>query len=216
MLSNLKSLFGLKDPTFQRFQQQAEEFTLMTPDYAELQAQYAHNVFVYNENQSNGSRFDELKAPRFYRGQGFTESSDFVMYKTLLGLETFPIALEVTEDQRHGLSSLIGDPGQIIGEVYSVRYNSIVSLDNYMLNGVRFTRKRVKVVIPFRIEGTDHFDKKVTEVFMYVGKYDFWKDYLFKNEAKKTFARSERLFATKEDDLGAHYLFDYKLEVASR
>lgn len=216
MLGALKAYFQKTDPLWQRFQQEASRKAMFTPDIEDIQSRYAINVFVYNECQKNGNKSDVLGKQAAYQGLAYTESSDFVLYKKLLGIETYPIALPITEDQKHGWSSLIGDPGQIMGEIYSIRPYDLIQLDNYMLNTVQFQRKRVKVVVPYHANETSPLDTHVVEVFMYVGDYDFWRDQLFDAEAKKAFAKSSRLFCSKEENnketLGAYYTFDCILE----
>lgn len=187
-----------------------------TPDLTELQAQFGHNVFVYNQTKRNDPEHKVFKGPKFYRGLGYTASRDFVMYKKDLGLESFPIVLEITEDQKLGIdNSLLGEPGQIMGEVFSTRWESIVELDQYHLNMVQFNRIRVAVIVPFQLEGTDQWNHKEIPVWMYVGNPEFWNPQLFSSEAKKLFKPSHRLIAEKsykDEELGAFYTFDYKVE----
>lgn len=220
MLKAVANFFSRTDPQWIKYSQEAERKAQFTPDAAELQQQWAVNVFIYNECQMNGPKTNILGDKAIYGGLAYTESSDFVLYKKDLGKETFPFALEVNDDNRMGMSSLIGDPGQIMGEVYSVRPYDLISLDNYMLNTVRFERKRVKVVIPWRPNASEEIEPVIKEVWMYVGKLDFWKDQIYDQEMKKFFKPSPRLFCAKEnnnkDTLGAHYLFDYNLEANSK
>ncbi len=137
------------------------------------------------------------------------------MYKKLLGKETFPLAFKIEDDQKHGLSSLLGDMGQVMGELYSIPPMHVVALDLYMLNTVQFERIPVQVLIPFKPQGQDKFEIHKTEAMMYVGRQDFWNDQLKDAEQRKLFSQSKRLFAVKETDepeLGAYFTFDYNIE----
>jgi uncharacterized protein YdaT len=134
-----------------------------------------------------------------------------------LGKETFPFAMPVSEDQKHGSGTLIGDPGQILGEVYTIRSEAIIDLDEYMLNQVYYERKKVPILIPYKTDNADEFSYHEVEAFMWVGRTEFWGDQLASSDGKKLFAQSHRLFNAKEnkdEPLGAYYLFDYEIEAS--
>lgn len=213
-MRRLSSFFKREDPMWAQFRLEAEKKALLTPDLAELKTFSNVNVFVYNEIQSEQPQ-NELVSMGLYRGIGYTKQSDFVLYKKLLGKETFPFALQITEDQRLGMSSYLGDPGQIMGEVYTIPIPAerIIALDEYMLNTVYFDRKRVTILVPFRTDpASDKFDMNEIEAFMYVGRQEFWNEQITKSDSNVLFAKSQRLFANKEDNIGAYYTFDYKVE----
>lgn len=213
MLSSVTNFFKRTDPDWQRFRQIAERKTLLTPDYHELQQFERIKVFVYNECQKDQPQHAKLGPAVLYGGFGYTEDNSYVLYKKLLGKETFPFAMEIQDNQRHGMSSFLGDPGQVMGELWSIRPADVVELDYYMLNTVYYDRKRVKLLIT-----RSKTDVYKTEAFMYIGRPEFWNDQIFSNEGRDLFARSSRLFATKEnsDTLGAHYVFDYNVEVGKK
>ena len=217
MFNALTRIFTKTDPMWERFRQEADKKAMFTPDLAELKDFEKMRVFVYNELQKDQPK-NSLLSSSEYCGACYTQNSDFVLYKKLLGKETFPIAMEVTKDNRFGISSLIGDPGQVMGETYSVTPETIVELDNYLLNTVEFDRKRIKIVIPYFTEADSACRYIETEAWMWVGRSEFWNDQLFiKDQDGPKFARSERLFVDiKDETLGGHYIFDYKLEATEK
>jgi hypothetical protein len=220
MISAIKNYFHKTDPVWQTFKQEAERKMLFTKDWAELSQYERLKVFVYNEVQRGQIKHNLLGTNPVYGGLCYTESSDYVLYKKMLGKETFPFALEISEDQKHGMSSLIGDPGQIMGEMYSLTPLEIKKLDDYLLNGVYFNRKKVKVLIPYKVDSSkDEFSVCTVEAFMWVGDASFWTDQISSSEAKNLFKRSLRLFAAKdnkEETLGAYYVFDHNVEATEK
>ena len=216
---NFARIFDRTDPMWTKFREEADRKAMFTPDIADIQDQYAHNIFIYNECMRGNPQHNVLGEASLFGGLAYTESSDFVLYTKKLGRETYPFALPITDDHKMGRSSLIGDPGQIMGEVYSIRPDALISLDNYMLNTVQFERKRVKVVRPYHPDEKSALEVHTTEVWMYIGSYEFWKDQINDAEAKKLFIKTPRLFATKDSNnketLGAYYIFDYNFETST-
>jgi gamma-glutamylcyclotransferase (GGCT)/AIG2-like uncharacterized protein YtfP len=204
---------------WKQFRAEAERKAMFTPDIEKVQSQRAHNVFVYNECIRGLPKHTVLGLSAVFNGAAYTEGSDYVLYKKMLGKETYPISFQIRKDQVMGMSSLIGDPGQIMGEIYTIRPEALISLDNYMLNTVQFERKRVKVLRPFHPTAGAELEIHAIEMWMYVGIFDFWQDQMSDPESRKIFKRSIRLFAAKDitdkEPLGAHYCFDYNLETAS-
>lgn len=216
MFQKLNALLTRPNIEWQRHIQEAARKSMFTPDAADIQELSGVNVFVYNETQSGQPKHGLLGPEAVFAGFGYTEGTDFVLYKKLLGKETFPFALKIRPDQILGAdtpapSSFIGDPGQVIGEVYTIRPKQLIELDFYMLNTVQFTRERTKIIIPFSID-TKTVEYKTADVFMYVGKPDFWDDQIASPEGKKLFERSTRIFGVKEDTIGSHYTFDWNIE----
>jgi hypothetical protein len=216
MLQAITNFFTRTDPNWLRFRAEAERRAQFTPDILDIQQLYAVNVFVYNECMASGPKHTTLGPNAKYGGLAYTESSDFVLYKKELGNETFPIAFPVTDEQKIGMSTLIGDPGQVMGEVWSIRPDDLISLDYYMLNTVRFNRKPVNITIPYRADTNSEFEPVTKEVFMYVGDLDHWKDQLLDNEMRKSLVPSKRLFCVKDrnfnETLGSYFVFDYNIE----
>lgn len=212
----MSKLLRKEDPLWQQYRAEAEKKALMTPDLAYLKECAMVNIFVYDDMQTNQPNNRKLEGG-MYRGFGYTKASDFVLYKKLLGKETFPFALQITEDQRIGMSSYIGDPGQIVGEVYTLFNPSdkIIDLDSFVLNTVYYDRKIVPVLIPYKTDpNAESFEIKEIEAFMYIGSQEFWGEQLSSHEGKSLFKQSQRIFGSKEigDNLGAYYTFDYNVE----
>jgi hypothetical protein len=175
-------------------------------------------VFVYNECKKGGPQNKVLNGG-VYNGFGYTDSPDFVLYKKLLGKETFPFAIQIKDEHRLGMSSHFGDPGQVMGEIWTLTPEQIIALDNYVLNTVQFDRVRVKVTVPFypyKNKETD-LDVSTTEAYMYVAREEFWKDQISDAEATKFFKKSPRIFCAKEynnkETLNAYFVFDYDAEL---
>lgn len=208
--------FKKTDPLWEQFSEEANRKAQFTPDIEDVQDKYCHNVFIYNECQSHGPKNNVINGS-VYGGHSYTESSDYVLYKKLLAKETYPFAFEITDDEKLGRSSYIGDMGQIMGELWLIRPNDLIALDNYMLNTVQFDRKRVKIVVPFHADEQSPVDVHTIEAWMYVAKKKFWSPQIADAQAKKFFRRSSRLFCTKDnnnkDTLSAYYIFDYDAEL---
>lgn len=219
MFNAITKLFSRVDPDWAKFRQEAENKCLLTPDLSELQQYKRIPVFVYNELQNGQPQNIRLKDCE-YGGYGYTESSDFVMYKKLLGKETFPFAMPISEDQKTGTASpsptsYLGDPGQIMGEIYRLTPQQVVEIDNYMLNTVYYERRRTDILVPVRANDSDEFKIMKVNAFIHVGKSEFWNDQIFSGEGKKLFARSKRIFNVKDknnEPLSAYYTFDYNVE----
>ncbi len=161
-----------------------------TPDILKLSAHKWQTIFVVNECQRHQrgheqlgfvSKVDERHTTVHYNGFGFTQSDNFVLLKKVLGDKTFPVPLKVAVDQRLGQSgSLLGRPAKIAGEIFSIRPGNFIDLDNYMLNGLQFQRKRVIIDMPFRSRDP-HSGKLYSDVitqkigaWMYLGVDDYW------------------------------------------
>jgi gamma-glutamylcyclotransferase (GGCT)/AIG2-like uncharacterized protein YtfP len=208
-------LFTKMDPLWKKFAELAEQKSKFTPDRADLMQFATHGVFIYDSHQGTKSKHGNLGVKPVFHGHAYTESSDYVMYKKNVGIESFPFAMEISDKHRMGeFSSLIGDPGQIMGEVYELPTESIVALDENMLNTVYFNRKRVTVLV-MSPEGSKYKSLRRIQTWMYVGNPEFWTDVIAKASQTKLISQSTRLFAAKEEtSLGAFYVFDHKLDAS--
>jgi gamma-glutamylcyclotransferase (GGCT)/AIG2-like uncharacterized protein YtfP len=213
MWDGLKRIITPQDAFWQKCMQEAELRNRHTPDWNALQTHEGVPIFIYDSHMKNQPNNSVLGEGILYFGAAWTESSQFVMYKKMLGKDTFPLAMQIEEDQVLGLSSLLGDPGQVMGELYAVRPNTIAKLDEDVLNLVYYERKMVKIVSSVTYS-TGILETKVVEAFMYVGRRKFWEDQMRDEKAKHLFQRSPRLFCSKDrgEGLGAYYTFDYKVE----
>ena len=217
MFQKLKGIFTRADADWARYSQEASKKALFTPDLAELQQKETINIFLYNEMQTGQPNHGKLGPTAIYRGCGYTASSAYSMWTKRLGNETFPMALKIEDDHVLGQTSLIGDPGQIMGEVYTIRPFEIIPLDEYMLNCVYFERTPTQILVPFKTDPkNDKFDFVVAEAYMWTARRQFWDEQIADVEAKHLFRRVKRLFNAKsisEESLGSYYVFDAKVEL---
>lgn len=214
----LKMPWQKNDKAWQQCLAEAAQRSLRTPDFGELQQLKGINIFLYDETQAGQPRHTLVKSGLF-GGMGYTESSDFTMVTKVLGKETHPVVLPIREDQKLGTSapvqsSLMGELGQIIGEIYTIDLQTVIALDDYTLNTVQYDRILVPIIIPWQRNLNDAtYEHHRTEAYMYVGRQEFWRDQLNDASARKLFKPSTRLFNVKgEETTGARFVFDYNIE----
>lgn len=160
-----------------------------TPDKLWLEKHEWCLVFFYDD----GSRKSLLGEDAMFKGGAFTKDHNFVMWKKRLGTESFPIPLDGADRvydgpgitsrpmwKMGGNEVRPGIRGRIKGSLYAVRPKQFWNgLDKHYFNGLEFTRQRVRVLIPYRVQqghmGVDH-NEFVQEVraWMYVGVKDYW------------------------------------------
>ena len=225
---NLKKIFRRKDNIFEGsdmkwledIRAQGHSFT---PDLWELEQRAANLIFIYNECQQGQYQHEPLcnSYECTFKGDDVYTTDKFVLYKKNLGLETFPIAFKTHFNQQHGQfnyisNSLLGRTAPIKGEVYAMSAHCIKMLDNYLLNTVQFNRQRVKVSVPFRPNNKlepylrrnnlGGIMQETVECFMYIGRYDFFKDQL---DGNKILFSPVKLYNGSGE---AYYYFNDKIE----
>jgi hypothetical protein len=165
-----------------------------TPDIQSLERYVDCLVFLYNEAME-GFR---ANASVLYGSQSivpaYTLDSNLSLWNKNLGKAGFPIALSgIKKCSSSNLSSTkelhkqspwkLDDvtPGRIKGELHLVTPVSIKRLDEYVLNGVQFERKRVRVLVPNLLtkpDGSKVQSVHVVRAFFYQGIRDYWYDQL--------------------------------------
>jgi hypothetical protein len=127
-------------------------------------------------------------------------SSEYCFIEKKLGKASFPVAFEnFTREEEDRLPAWMSRRLRIKGELYALRGASFIPLDNYKLNGLQFDRVKVRITIPYfkrtrqesqSYNGTWNIDYSRTkdmltsmEVFMYVGRKDFWMPQLSADDA---------------------------------
>lgn len=170
-----------------------------TPDYPILSQKKSQLLFVPDDMMQLQPRH-ELVVYGSRHGfrpldYGYT-SKKFSFVKKELGLESFPVALDLR--QREDLPLFMGETHRIRGEIYAICSKHFLTLDRYKQNGVQFERRRVNINVGsqklYRIPrkgdfGKPAFDKIYdhelgrqemcsVECWMYIGREDYWRDQL--------------------------------------
>lgn len=185
-------------------EQSNEEFT---PDIAKLERYKYQLIFVYDEMMFSHPQAEILKPEATLLSKAITKNG-YTLWKRKLGQESYPVAL----DQK--FHNLLKAP--IKGELYRMRPKHFILLDSYKDNGVRYYRKRIDVVVPWK-EVVRHKKTNVvitraerkTEIkaWMYIGIPDFWEEIL-----DAGFMSSPvRCFQPNDPNLKPYYMFT-KLE----
>ena len=171
-----------------------------TPDYPKLSQVKAHPIFVpddYAQLQPNHNLVtDGSITGGFYPlDYGYT-SKRFSFIKKELGLQSFPIALDLRETG--DLPTFMGVAHRIRGEIYFIRSSQFLILDRHRQNGVQFERRRININVGsrklYRIPRKGDFGKPQFEkiydhhlgpeemcsvsCWMYFGKEEYWRDQL--------------------------------------
>lgn len=155
-----------------------------TPDIALLEQKMTHLLFVYDRMQERHSDHCLISEYCCPMGKAFTKKN-FVMFKRNRGIESYPVALEGSEE--------LPSKAPIKGELYLIQTPRFIELDTYKRNGVQFVRKRVALTFPHRIIKQTKEEQFLSELlyqdlwaFMYVGEPSFWRQvidderYIFK------------------------------------
>lgn len=163
-----------------------------TPDRLWLERHEWKYLFVYDELMLNRRKYELIKEDSVRMWQAFTEEDQFALWKKKLGTETISIPLKGADRvyDGPGVTSVKLDKidprkikpgilGRIKGEIHAVRPHLFWKvLDKHYLNGIEFKRKRVRLIVPYRVEGSsDEFVQKIT-ADMYVGIKDYWSSQL--------------------------------------
>jgi gamma-glutamylcyclotransferase (GGCT)/AIG2-like uncharacterized protein YtfP len=132
--------------------------TKFTPDLLEIESTETQLLFVYNELMAGRSKYLELMGLHAHlEATAYTQEPNWVLWKKDLGALSFPIALPGVDHGKVHLQKqhiqlpfpTRGTASKIKGELYSIASTSIKEIDNYMLNGVQFQRKKIRLVIPY-------------------------------------------------------------------
>lgn len=152
-----------------------------TWDAARLEQSQRQPVFMYGTMKRRFRSYDFIKDFSQFRGVAFTANPNWSMWKKSLGDGTFPIAMRVPY-------SMVPQ-ARVKGELFLIDSQRIFDLDEILLNGVEFRRKKVNILVPYcrnrRIVNADHNyeDQRLDAIYrlqayMYVGRHDYWKDHL--------------------------------------
>lgn len=165
-----------------------------TLDVAELERRMFTFVFVADECMYGHRKHDLVSTgasgykPFF---TCYTDQNMAMLVKEMDG-QNYPIVFDGLDDP--SLPPWAQRKARVYGELYALRGCSVIELDNYKQNGVRFTRKWVKVTIPYfkrhrkstqTYNGTWNYEYSRSKDYlltidaqMYVGRQDYWLDQL--------------------------------------
>jgi len=187
-----------------------------TPDINYLEEKSSHLLFVCDDTQ-DGFENNKLLQGGIQSYTAFTVR-EYGMWVRLSDMLPIPLRID---------KSSLDYPARIKGQLWIVPTEVLISLDNLRKNGVEFSRQRVRVEIPYRIEtykpayGHDHPDLKkwvrvlskqrFTEdqiAWIYMGKRTFWNNHI----SHLDYRRVNR-FHPKECWIGTPYYCFTKLEL---
>lgn len=191
-----------------------------TPDATALEEAAFHLIFAYDRLQQGFTDHDKLIAEHsVYAGIGFTNEK-FVMQKSTLGRDTYPV-IQRKDDY------IITPPSRIKGQLFYLEQEEFRELDTCAKNGVEWRRELIKIDVPFNklrklpsfedggrhkaeyeaVYGTAHpsittLHTRSVKAFCYIGVDEYWDDlitgYQFKNVNR---------YQARRPDIGEYYHF---------
>jgi len=156
------------------------DYLQYTPDALNLERRMFHRVFIPDEMMSNNKDHHHIGANSAKINLGFITQDKFSYLKKV--------------EDNHITGIPLREPvyrvpqAQIRGELYAIRPNWLIELDNYKENGVKYHRERVTLRIPYHIQKKD-WDKDVQHAelkipaWMYIGNPVYWH-YQLENSTK--------------------------------
>ena len=125
--------------------------TANTPDLAKLEQKLEHLLFVPCALKRGEAEHEKLRVLE-YKGFAYTHSK-FLFYKFKDDLSPFAI-------RNSDAIYFNAEYAPLSGEVFEVPTEGILELDKLRENGLKFNRRWVKLLVPFkyRFKNTDHFD----------------------------------------------------------
>lgn len=170
------------------------EESVYTPDAAALQRFEYQDVFLFGTWKSGFKRHHLLGGDIKPLGGGYTNSEEFIMYRTP-GEQGFPIIVIAGNEQR-------GMGGAIHGQLWRIPTNKIFSLDFYEANGVDC--KRLK--LPVKYYDTKGFISH-TFAWVWVGLRRRWEDSL---KDKSKLILCDREHSPQATGKAPKYYYNYK------
>jgi len=179
---------------------------IYTPDIWILRRYEFQLLFVYGTQMQGHPQHELINAHGAYAATAYTDDR-FTLWKKRLGRESYPVALEGSEYLSDGHKAAgYKCPGwalpphtRVQGEIYAIETQQMIALDKHYQNTLEFKRKRVPLLIPYRIlnkiEGSgtpgiqsfinEQFDikqqvvttenkVKMVRAWMYIGLPEFW------------------------------------------
>lgn len=191
-----------------------DEKTKYTPDIWHLDRYTTIPLFVYGEEQSRHEKNSDMLGWYVPKTVAFT-TENFTMWKHVLGKESYPIVMNNNLpfenynwfNIRHGKLPM----AKIRGEIYHVDQESIIELDNYRQNGLKFERVLTQVIVPHRDPRyTGFLHLKDMKAYMYIGKESYWEDQILMGAKNPTPRfRRVRSFENKRAYAKPYYYYTF-------
>lgn len=169
-----------------------------TPDAHVLDEYEFQLFFAHDQLQRNMTLYPMIEESA-YLCSAFT-TKNFQFFKSAVEPDGIPIPMET--ELTEPLIRNLPFPAKIKGELHIIRPKQFLPLDIMLKNGVQFTRKRVRLIVPYRerrlfptkdvhgrplpkvLQGKEGLtfwtNEKVyiIRAWMYVGNPDYWNDLL--------------------------------------
>lgn len=139
----------------------AKDETRYTPDVATLELHEWQLYFACDETQI-GHQKNDVVGEAIYKCPGFTQQS--FNYWDPKAPFLPPVAMEAS-GYRNPMP-YYPEIARIKGQILLVRPQGLINLDNYKENGVQYTRKKIRIVIPYRAlkRISDHPDLPTADI----------------------------------------------------
>jgi len=199
-----------------------------TPDYGYLEQFEWLRLFVADDTKSGHSHHCLLDGKRFL-SHGFTADTFNYWVQESRDLRGDPIRTPIPMvSNKPQVLRYTPPPLKIQGQIFAVRPYSFIGLDTYKRNTVQFRRKRVDILVPYRVgkhmtndeleptqklprvlQGTQHHILENERMFtlrcyMYVGKPEYWEDLL---DAGYRGFKTVNIFESKRPGLKEYYAY---------
>jgi hypothetical protein len=159
----------------------------LTPDIWKLE-QFMYKLLFVSDDLMMGRKNHSLIEEYVYAGAPLHPtcytSQKFTFWRKDLGVNSFPIPMEYSYKPSNWVR-VQPIPARIKGELYAIRPNALISLDNHRQNGLQFRRVTADILLPYR-EVKYSKDKPNPTISddriytlpaqMYVGIPEYWDD----------------------------------------
>lgn len=139
-----------------------------TPDWYQLEFQKYCLLFVADEMMTGHRHHMMVSNDHGFKHSTCYTSTKFIPFKKLLGKATYPVILP--PNNLPNMRRI--EPGILKGELYIIRPQQILELDNYKNNGTVFHRQRVYLDIPYRPVSIERRDKQNIKI---IGMWEHWR-----------------------------------------
>ena len=190
--------------TIRRLSQMVSSYT---PDIAFLEEHQRCLIFVFDDMMSGKTNADLIVETsvtgRWPLAHVYTEDK-FHFWKKDLGNLSYPIALEKEVTGFYHGNELDKAPAKIWGELFAIRPQAFIKLDIERENGVQYTRRQVKVRLPYiHSNPIPDIREVILPAWMYIGNHEYWDDQLAGIHTSKPIDKTP----DNREWLGPHYRF---------
>jgi hypothetical protein len=120
--------------------------TKYTPDISRLEEQEYHLLFVCDELKKDHAKHDLLGMDAEYLFPAYTRS----VYQFWQSDDPTVSPVPMKSGDKASIVRYFPKPAKIKGELYAVRSQQFLLLDNYKQNTVEFRRQKIMVIVPYR------------------------------------------------------------------